>query len=71
MEKTFESAMKELEAIVKDLENKDIDLEQAISKYNKGLEMSKLCYEKLEKAELIVKTSMGEEEVDFKDENKK
>lgn len=54
--KTFEALLKELEGVVKDLENKDIMLDDAVKKYQLGLELSKQCYQMLEEAEkLIVK----------------
>lgn len=54
--KSFETLLKDLEAIVKDLESKDIPLDEAVKKYQKGLELSKACYNMLEEAEkLIVK----------------
>ncbi len=55
-QKTFEQLLKELESVVKDLENKEITLDDAVKKYQKGLELSKACYQMLEEAEkLIVK----------------
>lgn len=54
--KTFEELLKSLEQVVKDLENKDIALDEAVKKYQLGLELSKACYQMLEEAEkLIVK----------------
>ncbi|MCR3905651.1 exodeoxyribonuclease VII small subunit [Peloplasma aerotolerans] len=54
--KTFEQLLKDLEQVVKDLENKEITLDEAVEKYQKGLELSKACYQMLEDAEkLIVK----------------
>lgn len=54
--KSFEVLLKELEQVVKDLENKDIPLDEAVKKYQLGLELSKACYQQLEEAEkLIVK----------------
>lgn len=58
MPKDFEEALKELEEIVKALESKDVKLNDAVLNYNKGLELSKYCYEELLKAEkLIVKNT--------------
>lgn len=54
MEKNFESALSELEEIVKSLENKDIKLDEAVKKYNLGLELSKYCYDTLTEAEKLV-----------------
>jgi len=51
---SFESLLKELEQVVKDLESKDITLDESVKKYQRGLELSKTCYEMLEKAEKLV-----------------
>ena len=52
--KSFEELLKQLEQIVKDLENKDIGLDEAVSKYKDGLELSKACYTMLEEAEKVI-----------------
>lgn len=52
--KSFEALLKELEGVVKDLENKDIPLDDAVKKYQLGLELSKQCYQLLEEAEKLV-----------------
>ncbi len=52
--KTFEQLLKDLEGVVKDLENKDIPLDEAVKKYQQGLELSKACYHMLEDAEKLV-----------------
>lgn len=62
-DKTFESALAELEEVVKKLENKDIGLDEAIKLYNEGLELSKLCYEKLEKSKELIVEKTEETEV--------
>ena len=51
---SFETLLKELEQVVKDLENKEITLDEAVKKYQRGLELSKTCYQKLEEAEKLV-----------------
>ncbi|MDZ5471060.1 exodeoxyribonuclease VII small subunit (plasmid) [Bacillus sp. 31A1R] len=48
---TFEEAMKKLEVIVDKLEEGDIPLEEAISIYKEGMELSKLCHDKLKNVE--------------------
>ena len=53
-EKSFEVLLKDLEDVVKDLENKEIPLDEAVKKYQLGLELSKSCYEMLEGAEKLV-----------------
>lgn len=52
--KTFEELMKELEEVVKELENKDISLDDAVKKYQRGLELTKLCHEMLKQAESVI-----------------
>lgn len=49
--KTFEEAMNELEDIVKKLEQGEVQLEEAIELYKKGMELSHFCHEKLQNAE--------------------
>ena len=53
-EKTFEQLLKDLECVVKDLENKEIPLDEAVKKYQLGIELSKACYQMLEDAEKLV-----------------
>ncbi|MFE4522629.1 exodeoxyribonuclease VII small subunit [Cytobacillus firmus] len=48
---SFEQAMEELEVIVEKLEEGDVPLEEAINIYKKGMELSKLCHDKLKKVE--------------------
>ncbi|RDU35174.1 exodeoxyribonuclease VII small subunit [Neobacillus piezotolerans] len=48
---TFEQAMDELERIVERLEEGDVPLEEAISFYKEGMELSKLCHDKLKNVE--------------------
>ncbi|WP_053368926.1 exodeoxyribonuclease VII small subunit [Bacillus sp. FJAT-27245] len=48
---TFEQAMDQLEQIVERLEEGDVPLEEAISFYKKGMELSKLCHDKLKNVE--------------------
>ena len=43
--KSFEELLKELESVVNSLENKEISLDDAVKNYEKGLELSKKCYE--------------------------
>lgn len=56
MEK-FEDLLKELTEIVNELEKGDLSLDESINKYQRGIELSNLCKEKLLKAkEIVVKT---------------
>ena len=47
MEKTFETALQDLENIVKELENGNIELENAIAKYTEAMTLVKFCSDKL------------------------
>lgn len=46
----FEEAMDNLNAIIKKLEDKDIELDEGIELYQKGLELARLCLTSLEEA---------------------
>ncbi len=60
---SFEDALKRIEQILKQLENKDLDLEEAIDLYEEGLKLIHLCEEKLKNArtriEVILKDREG------------
>lgn len=48
---SFDQAIQQLEEIVRKLEQGDVPLEDAISLYKKGMELSSVCHDKLEHAE--------------------
>jgi exodeoxyribonuclease VII small subunit len=48
---SFEEAMNKLEQIVDKLEEGDVPLEEAIVFYKEGMELSKLCHDKLKNVE--------------------
>ncbi|MGX6442698.1 exodeoxyribonuclease VII small subunit [Neobacillus sp. K501] len=48
---SFEEAMNKLEQIVDKLEEGDVPLEAAIGFYKEGMELSKLCHDKLKSVE--------------------
>ena len=49
--KDFESNLKELEKIVKQLEAGDLSLKEALKLYERGVSLSRSCHEQLEEAE--------------------
>lgn len=49
-EKTFEENLEELEKIVKELENGEVPLDDAINKFNDGMKYANLCNKILENA---------------------
>ena len=52
--KTFEEQLQELEAIVTRLENGDVALEDAISEFQKGMQLSKDLQKTLTQAEKTI-----------------
>ena len=60
--KDFESAIAELETIVKRLEDGDLPLEQSLELFERGVQLSRFCHSKLEEAERRVEllTERGE-----------
>lgn len=48
---SFESAMEELELIAKSLEKGDLNLDESVKQFEKGIKLSKKCNEILENAE--------------------
>ena len=63
----FEEAMLKLDEVVQKLETGDVPLEDAITLYKKGMELSAYCHEKLQDAEkqLITIIDKDNNEVDF------
>ena len=53
--KTFEQSLTRLEKIVESLEQGEVSLEDAISLFEEGIELSKECMATLSKAELRIK----------------
>jgi exodeoxyribonuclease VII small subunit len=64
---TFEEAIKQLELIVSELDQRDINLNEALTKYQKGIDLSKYCTTLLEEAKKALDTE--EEETPKKEEN--
>lgn len=58
---TFEEAMVQLEDIVRKLEEGDVPLEEAISIYKQGMELSKLLHGKLKNVEEQLAKIMSED----------
>ena len=58
----FESALAELETIVKTLENGSLTLEESLKLFERGVELSRFCHTRLEAAEqrIEVLTERGE-----------
>lgn len=63
-EKNFEEALRKLEKIVLELEEGDLSLEEAMKKFEEGVDLSQFCTQKLTQAEAkvkkLIKTTEGE-----------
>ncbi len=70
----FEESLKKLEKIVEDLEKGDLSLDEALKKYQEGIELARLCSQRLENAkkkiDVLVKNKKGEFELRPLDEAK-
>ncbi len=70
----FEESLKKLEKIVEDLEKGDLSLDEALKKYQEGIELSRSCSSRLENAkkkiDVLVKNKKGEFEFKPLDETK-
>jgi len=70
----FEDALKKLEKIVEDLEKGELSLDEALKKYQEGIELSRSCSTRLESArkkiDVLVKNKKGEFEFKSLDEAK-
>ena len=65
---SFESAMEELELIAKSLEKGDLNLDESVRQFEKGMKLSKKCSEILENAEKRISILIEDGE-DIKEEN--
>lgn len=75
-EKSFEEALGRLEELVLELEEGELSLEDALKKFEEGIELSQFCTQKLtqaeEKVKKLIKTTGGKfrtEPLDLEDEN--
>jgi exodeoxyribonuclease VII small subunit len=57
---SFEQSLKDLEQIVRALEDGDISLEESLAQYEKGVGLLKLCYGQLRQAEQRIQALTGE-----------
>ncbi|MDK6862649.1 MULTISPECIES: exodeoxyribonuclease VII small subunit [Nosocomiicoccus] len=56
---SFEEKMKTLESIIEQLDREDVQLEESLDLYKKGIELSKQCDEILKNAQLEVEALEG------------
>lgn len=66
-EMKFEDALKKLEKIVEDLESGELSLDEALKKYQEGIELSRQCSQRLENAkkkiDVLTKNKKGDFEL--------
>jgi exodeoxyribonuclease VII small subunit len=72
----FETALKNLEEIVKKLENGELSLDSALALFEEGIKLSRFCHTKLEEAErrveiLLKNGSSQMRAVPFESENER
>lgn len=60
-DKSFEQSLEELEKLVKELENGDVPLDDAIDKFNEGMRLANLCTKKLEAANDTITKALNKE----------
>lgn len=58
---SFEKAMEKLEEIVKKLETGDLELEEALEKFEQGMKYSKYCLDVLDRTEKKITLLMQDE----------
>lgn len=59
---TFEQALAELERIVRELEDGETGLEEALARYETGVGLLKRCYQQLSQAEQRILLLTGQDE---------
>lgn len=57
----FEDKLKELDAIIEQLQNPEIEIEKAIELYQKGVRLNEECSKELEEFRLSIQTIDNEE----------
>ena len=68
-EENFEKLMNELEDITNKLENEKLPLEDSVKLFEKGIEISKKCNEKLENAEKRITILLNANSDDMSEED--
>ena len=59
--KSIEAKLIELEEILEDLESGKLELDDALKKFEKGIELSRECQQTLEEAEMKIQVLMEDE----------
>ena len=56
----FETALKELETLVEQMENGDLSLDESLKAFERGIKLTRQCQQALQQAELKVQTLTAE-----------
>lgn len=62
---SFESVFAELEGIVTALEREDVELEVALTRFERGIELVRMLRDRLDRAERRITELVGDTERDF------
>lgn len=62
--KSFEEALQNLEELVRELEKGDIELSDAVTKYNEGMKLSEYCNTLLKEAEGVIVKMMKDNKLE-------
>ncbi|OPX43436.1 exodeoxyribonuclease 7 small subunit [Ruminiclostridium hungatei] len=65
MQMSFEEAISQLEQIVARLEKGEVSLEESISDFQQGIELSRYCAARLDEAEKKISVLLQDEEGNF------
>ncbi len=63
---SFEKALQELEKVVSSLESGRLTLDESVKKFQKGIELTKVCSEKLDRAEEKINILIQDEDGELK-----
>lgn len=66
---TFEEAMENLEKVVTDLESGELSLEQSVTQFKKGMELSNYCSKLLDDAEKTISILVEQRDGTMQEEN--
>ena len=67
-EKSFESALGDIQSLIEDLENGNIPLKKSVAKFNEGVELLKYCKKELKDAELSIQKILDKDgKIKFED----
>ena len=69
MKKSFEEQIEQLEKIINELENRNLNLDDSVVKFEEGMKISKECNKMLENAEKKISILLNDENGEMKEED--